>query len=282
MKLRKVFFICLVLGAQIIVTGQERRRDEPISDDLYETVVKRSDSIRTEIVGLEDNEWAGVYTDGDHHPTVFMWAPKNGFVVTSSLHTFWPSWVNFGKVNFKDNSLTIFPELQAGNKSAHIMPTEFIPVLWDKWHFLVPSDSLLEFAYAVHSKSESQIWNFFIKSSDTEKSRKGLPKLPAEYKKIITMPAIVARIIKVEKVDDSPWSEKITLNVGSNKGIIKGMQFYRQQRGSYISVSIVDVANTTSIANVSMIGSSGSDKEIQIKKGWMLSSKMPKGFIEPG
>lgn len=280
MRLTKTFLICLLLIAHSI--GQERRRDEPISDELYETVSKRSDSIRAEIVSLDDNEWAGVYADGDHHPTVFMWAPKNGYLVTSSLHTFSPSWVNFGKVKFDNNLLTIFPELQTDNKSAHIMPTGFVPVLWDQWHFLVPSDRLLEFAYAVHSKSESQIWNFFIKSSDTEKSRRGLPKLAAEYKKIMTMPAITARIVKVEKVDDSFWGEKITLNVGKNKGIVKGMQFYRQYKGFYMSVLIVEVTRTTAIANLSLIGGADSDKEITIKKGWMFSSKMPKGFIEPG
>jgi hypothetical protein len=279
MKLTKTFLICLLLIAHSI--GQERRRDEPISDELYEIVSKRSDSIRTEIVWLDDNEWAGVYADGDHHPTVFMWAPKNGYLVTSSLHTFSPSWVNFGKVKFENNLLTIFPELQADNKSAHKMSTEFVPVVWDQWHFLVPSDRLLEFAYAVHSKSESRIWDFFIKRVDVEKPRRGLPTLPAKYRKIMTMPAIVARIIKVEKVDDSPWSEKMTLDVGSKKGIVKGMQFYRQQKGSYVSISIVEVAKTTSVASISMVGSN-SNKEIQIKKGWIFSSKMPKGFIEPG
>jgi hypothetical protein len=109
-------------------------------------------------------------------------------LVTSSLHTFSPSWVNFGEVKLDQNVLTISLELTKEQKSAHIMPVEYRLIRWDKWRILVPKDQLLDFAYAVHSGSESQIWNYFIKTDTTDGSRKGLPDLPPEFLRYMTIP----------------------------------------------------------------------------------------------
>lgn len=118
--------ICLTLGASIL--GQSRRVDAPISDELHQITVKYSDAIRAENESSPQNEWAGVYLQGDHHPTVFAWAPKSGFLITSSLHIFSPSWVNYGKVTFTDKLLIVEPTLSKADTSAHIMPTTFVPV----------------------------------------------------------------------------------------------------------------------------------------------------------
>lgn len=277
---KNIMLICLVTVGHLVVISQERRHDEPISDELYAMVQKRSNAITAELAGPPVNKWAGVYWDGDHHPTVFSWAPESGFLVTSSLHTFSPSWVNFGKVKFEANRLTIFPELAKDQKSAHIMPTEFVPVLWDDWCYLVPADNLLGFAYAVHSGSESQLGLFFAKRGSGDNDRKGLPDLPKQYTKIMSMPAIIARVVKVESSADGFYKTLISLDAGRRKGLTPGMQFY-YAAGSrrQMMFRVETVGETRSTAKISMIAGSG--ENIRPRLGWRVSSKMPRGFFEP-
>jgi hypothetical protein len=104
--------LVLLIFLASLAVGQQRRRDEPISVELYTIVTGRIETIRKELEGVSQYDWAGMYADGDHHPTIFSWSPRAGFVVTSSLHTFSPSWVNFGRVQIDGNSLSIFPELK--------------------------------------------------------------------------------------------------------------------------------------------------------------------------
>lgn len=269
-----------LLAGHLIASAQGKRHDEPISDELNAKVSSWLDKIEAENSTTDRNDWAGTYWNGDHHPTVFRWAPKSGFVVTSSLYTFSPSWVNFGKVDFDGNLLVISPELPKDEKSAHVMPTRFTPIAWDDWRFLVPSDQLLRFAYAVHSKSESQLWEFFVRPGDRDKDRKGLPRLPKEFTKYMTMPAKEARIINVEGDKEKPWSMVATIDAGSRQGIIEGMSMYHV-RGNrqYMMLGIVKVGVKTSTAAVTLIG--GSDENIYPKRGLKLSSRMPRGFIEP-
>lgn len=263
---------------------QERRVDEPISDELYEAVAKRAEAIEREVSSTTTNKWFGTYMDGDHHPTVFRWSANSGYVVTSSRHTFSPSWVNFGKVNLDNNLLTIFPELSKGHMSAHIMPVEYRLVGWDTWRILVPTDQLLEFAYAVHSRSESQIWRYFIKSGSSEGSRKGLPDLPAKYFKYMKMSAIKTRIIGIEGRDEEVWESKITIDAGSRRNVISGMEFYYSNKsGIMIRIRVDKVNDNSSTAYLSMLGSGGetANENIGPKVGMTFTSRVPKGFGEP-
>lgn len=273
--------ICLTLGASIL--GQSRRVDAPISDELHQITVKYSDAIRTENESSPQNEWAGVYFQGDHHPTMFAWALKSGFLITSSLHTFEPSWVNYGKITFTDKLMTVEPTLSKSDASAHIMPTQFVPVRWDKWHYLVPPDSLLDFAYAVHSNSEFQLGNFFVRVADSELPRNGLPDLPADLHKFMKMSAIKVRIVKIQGDGENHWNSTVTIDAGSDDLVIPGMEFYLQGQSKIVSkIRIDEVSRTSATASFSLIGSRG-DSEIKFlpKVGWRFSSRVPKDLIEP-
>jgi hypothetical protein len=73
----------------------------------------------------------------------------------------------------------------------------------------------------------------------------------------------------------------ITLNAGSQNGVIEGLEFYYAEGSrKYMSLVIKEVRKNTSIAGVSMIG--GSVDNVRPKVGMKFSSKMPRGFIEPG
>lgn len=277
LRLASLLIIATLTGLD--THAQERRRDQPISEDLYELVRNKADVIKREITESKD-EWSGTYLAGDHHPTVLMFSTKSGFLVTSSLHTFSPSWVNYGNVKLTSGQLIIYPELTKENKSAHVMGTEFVPILWDRQHFLIPSNELRSFAYAVHSKAESQIVEYFAKSEDSDKPRRGLPKLPAEYTKYLKMQPIVTRITGVGP-EKQHWPS-LTIGAGRRDGMIEGMTLYHISRsGVHLSVRVTKVSERTSQAEVSMIGSSGSDEEIRLQVGWRLTSQLPKSFIEP-
>ena len=280
MRIPKLLFLVLI-GALCIPANAQRRQDQEIPDELYAIAQQKAQQIRDAKSEQElENEWSGTYYDGDHHPTMFLWSPAHGFLVTSSLHTFSPSWLNYGKVSFEKGLLTIFPELPKGHTFAHTMPTEFRAIRWDKQHFLIPPSELMAFAYAVHSKSGSQINQFFIKSKDQELPRRGLPELPREYGKYLSMKPIRARVTAITKVDGGGFPT-LTINAGRRQGIIAGMQLYLVRRsGLHISLGIDEVSETTATAYISSSGSSNNSDE-EIRAGWVFSSRMPAGFIEP-
>src|SRR5688572_4337207 len=176
---QQVLTVVVLLLAASFVNGQRGHQDQPLTDELYKLVEERTESIRNGILD-SDNEWAGIYLAGDHHPTVLMWAPKEGFLVTSSHHTFSPSWVNYGSVSLGDTFLSLRPELPKENKYAHIIDTQFRLVRWGQQHFLISPDELERFAYAVHARAESEIVQYFARSDNGERRRSGFPNLPAE------------------------------------------------------------------------------------------------------
>lgn len=280
-KILIVTTLCLSSCASIL--GQSRRVDAPISDELHQITLKYNDAIRSENEKDPQNEWAGVYLQGDHHPTVFAWAPKSGFLITSSLHTFSPSWVNYGKVTFTDNLISVEPTLTESDVSAHIMPTQFVPIRWDKWHYLVPPHRLVDFAYAVHSNSEYQLGNFFVRDADSRLPRKGLPNLPPELHKYMKMPAIKARILEIEGNQDDIWKLNLTIDVGTDDLVIPGMEFYLLgKKGTTAKLRVDKVGKESSTALLSGIGRSGdSEADLVPKLGWRFSSKAPKDLVEP-
>ena len=272
----------LVLLTSATGSSAQKRHDEPISDELYEKLVSRSEAIKKELAEETEMDVAGTYYDNDHHPTVISWAPKAGFVVTASLHTFAPSWVNFGKVTFQNDVLTIFPELSASEKSSYQLAERYRLIIWDDWRFLIPENELQSFAYAVHSGSGSNIEAFFAKPGDRKRDRKGLPNLPGEFLPIMKMSRIHARITEVNEVPNSPFPTVI-LNVGRRQKVAEGMSFYYAKKGDCLNVQFVvgTVSEISSTANVTMMGGT-CEGDTSPKAGWALTSKMPKGFIEPG
>jgi len=272
-------FLVAVFCSQSV--AQDRRQDQEIPDELY-SIVQRKAKIFDRELSESKNEWSGTYLAGDHHPTVFRWSPEHGFLVTSSLHTFAPSWVNYGRVSLNGSILTIYPELPAENKYSHIMSSKFQTVRWGKQHFLIPPSELLAFAYAAHSKAESQIVQFYSRAEDREKLRRGSPQLPPQYAKYLRMSPIVTPIIAVEN-QNKPWPS-IKINSGSRDGIIEGMFLYHiSKSGFQLSVRVTKVMERTAKAEVSSVALTNEGAEHEaIKVGWKLTSRLPKGFIEPG
>jgi hypothetical protein len=253
-----------------LTAGQERSEDQRLTEELYELVDKRTDLIKRSIA-RSTNEWAGTYAAGDHHPTVFIWTPDAGFLVTSSHHTFSPSWLNYGEVSITGSLLSLRPVLPRENRYAHRIATEFRMVKWGEQHFLIPPDELKKFAYAVHSRAESEIVHYFFRWEDRDKRRRGLPNLPLEFTKYLKMPPIVTRIVAVDRHHSTAL-----LSVGRRNNVIEGMVFFfASRRGMQFSVRVTNVSETESEGRVD----SGHG---EIREGLRLTSRIPKGFIEPG
>ena len=269
--------ITTILSLDLRLKAQiNNKNDIPISNEHSEILEKRKALIEKEIA-LSKDEWTGVYLNGDHHPTVLMWSYKEGFLTWGSNHTFYPSRINFGKVEFSNNLLTIKPEIKKENLNFQFIPTELFPIKWGEQHFLIPANEIINFAYSVHSQSFSQIESYFLKSNDYQKSRNGLPNLPPEYSKFLKMKPIRPQILKVKIDKEDFWATEITLNLGSRDKIIKEMIFYNGNSKNGISLMITELKETNSKAKI--IGVYGEDEPI-LRKGLVFTSVVPKNFME--
>ena len=253
--------------------AQNRRHDQPLSEELYKILDEKQELLNQDLSASKDQEWVGVYYQGDHHPTRFIVTPNAGFLVTSSNHTFSPSWINYGKIEFKDNYLKIYPELEKGNQYAHLMPTEFSYIRWDETHFLVPPDRLIDFAYAVHSESNNEIMQYFARGMYSDASRKGLPNLPDKYQKILTMKSVKPKIIAIDDKKENFYDGKFTLNAGREQGVNEGMVFYYTKSKNFFALRVSEVDEKTSKASITTIGGSG-DENFSPKIGMKLTSKV--------
>ncbi len=266
----------ILIFALSIFAQNNNRFDEPISDEQYEFLLQKKALIEKEVAN-DKNEWSGTYSQGDHHPTIFMWSAGQGFLTWGSHHTFFPSRINFGKAEFANNRLIIKPEIAKDNLHFQYIPTELVPVKWGEQHFLIGSDDLINFAYAVHSGAESQIVSFFAKSADYEKSRTGLPNLPKEYEKILTMKAIKPKVTAMKKKDDALLDAELTLNRGRADMLIEGMLFYYVNSSGSLTIMITDLNESSSKATV--VGySQRAEKQIEPKIGIKFTSKAPDDF----
>lgn len=278
MRLERIFQFSLI--TILVLTyfcvdfmAQDRRKDQPLSEELYKILDEKGELLRLDLSTSEDNKWVGVYYQGDHHPTQFVVTPNAGFLVTSSNHTFSPSWINYGKLEFKDNYIKIYPELEKGNAYAHLMPTEFVYIRWDETHFLIPPDRLLNFAYAVHSESEGEIMQYFARGIYSNASRKGIPELPAKYKNILKMKSVKPKITAIDDKKERFYEDKFTLNVGRKQNVIEGMVFFYSDSKTFFALIVSEVNEKTSKARTIISGGSGGE-DFSPKIGMKLTSKV--------
>ena len=277
-KLAASSVIFLFLCSLQLFAQRNNPHDEPISEEQYEILKKRKELIEQES-SSDNNEWSGVYLQGDHHPTVFMWSAIHGFLAWGSNHTTFPARINFGKAEFSNNRLIVKPEISKDHLNFQYIPTELTPVKWGEKHFLIPSNRLTDFAYAVHSGAESQIVNYFAKSEDDQKSRKGLPNLPKEYEKILTMKAIKPKVIAVKKGKDLYSDTELTLNVGRKDNVVEGMIFYYSNSDKYLQIAITDLQEKSSKAQIIGIGG-GVGEGFAPKIGMRFTSKIPDSNLD--
>ncbi len=266
-----IFLLIVFLFPASLFAQNNNRNDIPISDEQYKILEKRRGLIGEEI-SAGKNEWIGVYQQGDHHPTYFMWSLNQGFLIWGSNHTFYPSRINFGKAEFSNNRLLLSPEIATDHLNYQQVATQFVPVKWGEQHYLIPADELANFAYAVHSGASSQLVEYLFKSEDYEKTRTGLPDLPKEYQKIMVMKAVKPKITAIKKDSGDFWKTELTLNLGRAANLRKGMILYYSKPAGGFSIMITDLDEKS--AKAKLVGVWNEDREPKV--GLRLTSKAPK------
>lgn len=284
MRCNSVIFVLAILLAFSCVAKAQRNL-EPLPEEIASVVLSKREQIERELTTLQENEWTGKYraNDGTTVTSFLDWSPTSGFTVwRENCSRPGIAWVNYGNANFNGNSLTLLPErTEKGQHTYTFSSPNLVPVKWDEQHWLIPSNQLVLFAYAVNSGSVEEIETFFVKIEDYNKSNKGLPNLPKEYKKYLNVKPIQAKVSAVSPNDSGyPQLTELKLNVGKAEGVIAGMKFYLiGVKDTFASIEVTEVQERTSIARVGMIGTSGeNNEEYKFKVGWRFSSKMPEGY----
>jgi hypothetical protein len=273
-----IFVLAILLAFSCV--AQAQRNLEPLPEEIASVVLNKRERIERELTTLQGNEWTGKYraNDGTTVTSFLDWSPTIGFTVwRENCSRPGIAWVNYGNANFNGNSLTLSPERnEKGQHTYTFSSPTLVPVKWDEQHWLIPSDQLVLFAYAVNSGSVEEIETFFVKIEDYNKSNKGLPNLPKEYKKYLNVKPIQAKVTAVGASNEN-WYPPLTLNVGKSAGIVEGMKLWLiGVENIHIQLYVTEVQEKTSVARVISAGTSGEgDTEIKPKVGWKFNSKLP-------
>ena len=276
------FAVGIVLTFPLYAVAQHPQF-EPVSNEIKLEFEKRQKQIIQEISNLQGDGWAGRYwaQEGSIDGSSFYWTSTSGFTVRrgNDFHRGIEQ-VNYGNVNFNGKILTVSPEYNETSKHSYRISTSFIPIKWDQQHWLIPSDKLMLFIYAVNSGDYDEIHSFFLKENDEKKPNEGLPRVPREYRKYLKIKPIKAKVSKVKTNNSAYFDYEFELSVGKSDGVIKGMKFYLVGiKNVLVWIRVVDVREHTSTAQVVSIGSSGDyDKEIKPRVGWEFSSRLPEGY----
>ena len=151
--------------------------------------------------------------------------------------------------------------------------------MWGEQHWLVPSDQLTLFAYAVNSRSGDPYTIAYLKYDDGEKRRTRYPDLPAQYKRFLKRAPIKTKIVGIgPKIDD--WYSSMTIDSGKDKGVIEGMSFWLiGQKNITLTLTVSKVGERTSEVSVVEAGRSADfDMEITPAIGWRFTSIVPKDY----
>jgi hypothetical protein len=260
-----------------------------LSPEQLATLQSRRNLIIAEASTLLANEWVGSYGSADS-PTSgarLDWAPANGFLVLWNTCSYgWSDRVNFGSVDFRDGVLRVTPELNREGEKVYSLSGDLIPVKWGNQHYLIPLDRLIAFCYAVRNTGRSfEIQEFFLKESDRDKRRFGLPAVPPAYKKYLVGPPIQATIIAVKSRVQRERTN-FTLNTGRTAGVVPGMKFFAvSPRNVYMLVEVSNVSDDSAEGFVIMSGfRNHSQREVKLRIGWKLTSRAPRdaGNYYPG
>jgi hypothetical protein len=278
-KTAVLFLLLTLLTAGLDTSAQNPPNREEISEELAALVRNKWEAIKLEASNLPNDEWAGSYRSfgGPTISTHLAWSPASGFMVWwENCSRPWLARVNYGNAVFTNGSLKLTPALPENSPSAYPVESEFIPVKWGEQHFLIPSDKMINFAYAVNSTSVEQVESFLMKIEDYEKERKGLPNVPQAYRKYLRMKPIMAAVSGFGPKEER-WYPKVILNVGRAEGVVREMKFYLSRpRNIYMQLEVTDVQEHTSEAFVIMATfTDDREEDVKPKVGWKFTSRAP-------
>lgn len=217
---------------------------------------QREVRIEEELAHIEDNEWTGEYTYGDGLGVNvrLIFAPRSGFVF---------SWrgclglydLNYGPVEWDERKLTLQFENQNERKGFQRISPEFVPVRWGDRHYLIAPDQFVDFANAINAGFEpiAHSGRFLLKEGDEQKSVKGQPDIPAQYKAYLLDEPIDARVVSIGETrtvetDFSPLRiTTLVIDRGSMHGMFEGMELHTfRPSNMFETVTVIKVEQQSS------------------------------------
>lgn len=254
-------------------------QEEDLPAELAALVRGRWERIEAETSGAARDEWSGVYRsfDGPTVSTYFAWSPATGFTVWwENCSRPLQSRVNYGGAQLTNGSLRLAPQLPATYPRAYPIASDYVPVRWGEQRFLIPSNRLINFSYAVNSTSNRQIDSFLINLADYQKPRNGLPDIPPGYRRYLRMRPLAATITGLRETDER-WYPRIILNIGRAEGVVPQMNFYvSRPRNIYMLLEVTDVQEHSAEAFVIRATfKDGREAEVVPQVGWRLTSRAP-------
>jgi len=260
---------------------QALAEEGPLPEALAALVESKQEQIKQGVAGLAESEWAGTYyaQDGPTAGSQLSWTPAEGFVIRWSTCSYgWREKANYGGATFQNGLLKLNPQLSGSGAEVYPLDTDWVAVLWGEQHYLIPSSQLISFCYAAKNVGNApEIDAFFLKESDRQKRRQGLPGVPQWYRQYLYSKPIVASISQLKPRGQRPVGE-LVLNVGSADGVVSGMKFYSAfTKNIYMLTEITEVSEHTSTAFIIMSGHKKiSGRDVTPRVGWKLSSRAPK------
>ena len=255
--------------------------DEKLSDAANAQAASLRSQISTELEGLPKHAWAGSYYQGDGlgENVSLILAPKNGYVFE------WHGCLglydrNYGNVTANHETIKLsftFPNMRQGFQG---IADEFLSISWGDRKYLIPKNDVIGFCNDVNSGDEPRKrvhGRFLLRDGDESIAVNGFPELPDKYNAYLLKRPIEAQIVKIGAITTRPsvcdWNfidTEIVLNVGTNGGILPGMELH--------VVEPDDVVQTIEITTVAKSQCTGvmtqmDDEDEQIKTGWRLSTR---------
>ena len=276
--------IAFVSGLLLLFSfiGHAQRGIEYISEEVAASFQKKQVQIKSELELSQLNEWSGYYIGHDDQLTASLlsWSATSGFAIWREKCDPSDTRVNYGTLDFNGKSLIFLPERIEKSQNTYTFSSwVFVPVKWGEQHWLIPSDKLILFAYAVNSGSNTEIDRFFVKVSDSMKERKGSPLLPKEYSSYLRVKSKRTQVLEVGGSEPN-WYPKLTINVGSSHGVVEGMNFWLfGAKNVDVQIQVTEVGKQKSVARVTDVMITGEkDIEIKPKVGWRFSSRASKNY----
>lgn len=263
----KVFILSFSL-VSLVIAQNSKISDHDISS-RRNTLLERTKLIDEELKQPDNPEWAGLYHWGHigFVGSILRIAPRSGFVyqiysdtpTEETRNTF-----DFGKIDFDEGTIRFHSNLNFLNNR------KFFPIKWGNRNLLVPEDRLLILigqhnagcAEALEYRKVVQLL-FPTKNEEIKLRLFGIPNVPAEFEKFILKKPISAKLVGIienrlekQKGDRDIWYSQyttISLNIGSESGVWKGMKLYSQISGSdyiYLTAEITKVNSETAEAEI--------------------------------
>jgi hypothetical protein len=260
-----------------------------LPEEIQQPFREKYTSITAQIRGSGLNEWAGSYSRyvGETWSDVLVWTPNDGFAAFRDTCSNGPrAWVNYGSAKFHNGLLTLSSEQSYKGEHSLPMKREFTPIKWGHQHWLIPTDELELFAYAVNSGSWEDYGAFYVKADESEKPPKGYPEIPKQFKHILSRKPLIAKLLAAGEKPEK-WYGDLTIDAGKDKGVVVGMSFWLiGVKNTNVKISVVEVNESTAVANVVGVGylykyddegnRKGSDsQDFAPKSGLRFTSRIP-------